>query len=161
MQNLFSGPTGILAIGALVIFVIARQLMPAQLSGRRLLLFPAIAAYGVVQTSPSLARLDLLGIGMLVFGGAVGLVFGALRGLTVRIWQAADGSTWTRGTWLTLALWVAMILVRIGTTAADYLLGIDTKALTGELMVFMLLTFGAQNAVVWLRAQSRLATIAA
>ncbi len=161
MQNLISGPTGILLIGVAVVFVIARQVMPSQITGRRLIIFPAIAAYGAIQFSPALAGLDLAGLVLLVAGAAIGLGFGALRGFSVRIWQAADGSMWSKGTWVTLGLWVAMILIRVGTSAVDYPLGIDTKAMTAELMVFLVLTFGAQNGIVWLRSQMRLSTIAA
>jgi len=83
----------------------------------------------------------------------LGLVFGVLRGLSIVIWKKPDGSTWTRGTWITMALWSAMIAIRIATGALDQVLGLDTKAMTGELMVFVLLTFGAQSAVIWVRSQ--------
>ncbi|MQS14288.1 DUF1453 family protein [Streptomyces kaniharaensis] len=51
---------------------------------------------------------------LLACGLVAVLAMGSVWGWTVRLWQAADGSVWAKGTKATVAAWSGMIAVRVG-----------------------------------------------
>ncbi len=148
-----SSPVTFFLIAALVVYAVARQLAPSRLDGRRLLMVPALCAFFALQQSTAFSSLDIAGSLVLVVGAATGIAAGALRGLSTRIWVAADGVVWTKGTWFTLATWVGMIAVRILAGVAAHFAGVPQGGMMADVVLLVGLSFGAQNAIVWLRAQ--------
>lgn len=87
---------------------------------------------------------------MTVLGLFVSLVvlavgFGTWRALTCKIWQT-NGTYYRQATWLTIVLWVVMILLH-GTI--DYL----TKIGSATMFLYLALTLFAQHYVLKLRTQ--------
>lgn len=148
----FSNPTTILLALGILALILYRQMQAAPLNPKRLVAIPALLAFGAVQYAPALSGVDFASAAVAAFGVAVGLVFGVLRGLSVRTWSAADGTAWTQGTWATLALWGALIAFRITMAGVDRLLGLGSQATIAEMVMTLFATFAAQNLVTWLRA---------
>ena len=148
----FSNPTTILLALGILAFILFRQMQASPMNPRRLLLIPALLAYGTLQYMPALSGIDVIGATLAVVGVAAGLVLGALRGLSIRTWTAADGTAWTQGTRTTLALWGFLIAFRIAMAIVDRLFGLGTQAMLAEMLMTLFATFAAQNLVTWLRA---------
>ena len=141
-----------LVIGALVVLAIGRQFLARPVSEGRWWLIPAgLIVYGLYQMTreplPGVAASAALGVDIVI-----SIVFGLLRGLTTRVWVAADGRTMKRGTLLTLVCWVASFGARFGAVALFHT-GFDQPSL----LVFLGVSLGVQAAVVQLKAQGRLA----
>jgi hypothetical protein len=155
MNSLLSNP---LIWVALVVFLVARQFMPRAVNARWMIGIPLIAGFlglqALISSPPDgIAATLLLGVNV-----AVGAVGGLLRGATVRMWRADDGTWMTRGTLLTLALWAVLIVVKVGLA----LLGRGATAMNmNDIALFVAVTFGAQNLVVLARMQGREALAAA
>lgn len=137
-----------LVIGALVLFAIGRQFLARPVSDGRWWLIPAgLFVYGLYQMTqqplPGLAESAALGLDIVISIGS-----GLLRGLTTRVWVAADGRTMKRGTLVTLVAWVASFAARFG-AAALFHTGFDQPSL----LVFLGISLGIQAAVVQLKAQ--------
>jgi hypothetical protein len=142
-----------IAIFALVaVFVIYRQLAPRPVQGTgRLFLLPVIlagyGAYSMLKAPPSAGTTYLLTAGELAISALAGLV----RGLTIRFWTDRNGVLMRRGTWLTVAVWVAFIALRVGGFALLHgALG------TPELMRSFGVTLLVQAAVTYFRGQGLL-----
>jgi hypothetical protein len=153
MPSETSNPQIILIGIAAVVLFIGRQFIATRLNRRLLLWVPlGLAYFGL----PGLQRLDpnaALAVFVLDAAAAAGL--GALRGLSFRVWRASDGSTWTQGSLLTLGLWAASIVVRVALLAlGNLVLGVPPTSLGQGLLLLLAITLGAQNLVLWLRADA-------
>jgi hypothetical protein len=138
-------------VAAIVVVVIARQLTTRPIDERRLWLVPLAAlAWGLLQLTrapgPDPTGLTLLALQAVVVAG-----LGLARGASMQVWTGPDGTPLTRGTPLTLALWVVSLAVRM---VATLLTGWGGPTATAELLLLLGITFGAQNAVVWVRMQA-------
>ncbi len=104
---------GLLIIGV-VALVVLHQFKARQLDEeRRWWVLPALLAF------VALRKPDLLGDGhtaqaaaLLAVELVVSLAMGALFARTTQLWRAEDGALWTKGTKLTLAVWVGGIALR-------------------------------------------------
>jgi hypothetical protein len=78
-------------------------------------------------------------------------VLGAVRAGTVRIWSDG-GAAWSRGTWITAALWVVSLAVHLG---YDYVLtGQDERGLgSASILLYLAVTFAVQRLIVSYRAE--------
>jgi hypothetical protein len=129
--------TALLAVAAIV-YVVARRFAGEPLEGRRLIVLP------VVLTIIGATRLDHLHptpveVAVLVAEAAVAVVLGAVRGLTVQVYDR-DGHLWYRYRPLTLAVWLGSMLIRLGFThlpgaGGDALLGVLGLSLLAEALV--------------------------
>ena len=75
-------------------------------------------------------RVTAAPIAWLVLSLLAGAGMGAVRGATVRIWRAEDGSAWRQGTVLTTTLWIVSLathLVSEPTTATTRIHTYDKK----------------------------------
>ncbi|HWC80573.1 MAG TPA: DUF1453 domain-containing protein [Pseudonocardiaceae bacterium] len=146
-----SGPVEIVLILAAVGYLLLRRVMGEPAQAKRMLVLPAVLTLiglsdvsGVVKTPLSLL--------FLVATGAISVVLGALRGVSVRIYQR-DGLTFIRYTAVTVVLWVVNLAIKFG---ANLTLGaIDPKD-AGAVSNSLLLTIGigilAEGLVVLYRA---------
>jgi hypothetical protein len=137
-----------LLVAAVAVFFIVRQFTATPIQPRRLVLLPLIGGFVGLQAVAKAPPETSLAITLFVLNLGAAAVLGFLRAATMRMWQRPDGTWMTRGTVLTLALWVAAIAVRV----ALGFLSMGTIPL-GELALFLAVTFGAQNLVVWTRMQ--------
>jgi hypothetical protein len=143
-----------LLVLALVAYTMVRRFLGEPLVSRRLVVLPlALTGYGlftVAQTDFVHPTADLVA---LVTGGLVAVAGGAMRGRTVRVF-VRDGHVWYRYTWVTLAVWGALIALRFGQAAVAVFLGADRSVLTASLVLALGLSFLGEAAVVGPRAMA-------
>jgi hypothetical protein len=143
-----------LAGAAIALLVIARQFMRRRVRGWMLIGVPLLmlwGAYSTLKNTDPVATWD--DAVFATVGLALAVVLGVLRGSFVRLWRDAEGQIWARGSAALLALWVASIGVRTGLAVAASYFGVPAAASAGESMLFAAATIGAQNVVMWVRAQ--------
>ena len=133
-----SGPVEIVLIVAAVGYLMVRRLIGEPAQAKQMLILPAILSVvglstvsGEVKTAASLV--------FLVGTAAISVVLGVLRGVSVRI-SRRDGTAFVRYTPVTVGLWVANIVVKIGVNLA--LDAFDPQD-AGGVSNSMLLTIGA------------------
>jgi hypothetical protein len=140
-----------LALG-IVLVVVWRQLVAQPADPRSLFLLPGLLTLvGLWQLAQSPPH-ALGAASLLVAQLAAGVVVGAARGATMRLWTTAAGVPMRRGTPLTLLLWLATLGVRVPLAAAGYGAGAPRLA---EVLLALGATLLAQNLVVWARAVQR------
>lgn len=143
-----------LAIAALAVWVLTRQLQARPVVVRKLFVLPVIlVVLGIGSlnsaVSKSGAHFTSNDATWLAIDLAATIVFGIVRGASIRLFPQ-DGVLWRRGTWVTLAGWVLSFGARgaIGVLASDH----GAKVVGSSALV---LSFGVslavQGAVVYLR----------
>jgi len=138
---------------AVLALLIYRQLRtrPVNASGLRLAaiigVIGLIEAYQFIQQHPAGAVTYAALLGSLVLAG----VFGVLRAATVRIWLQ-DGQPWSRGSWVTAALWIVAVAAHLG---YDALVAGHGTANVGDatIVLYLAVSLGVQRLVVHQRAQ--------
>lgn len=146
-----SGPVEIVLIVAAVGYLMVRRLIGEPAQAKQMLILPAVLTVvgfstlsGEVKTPASVV--------FLIGTAAISVVLGLLRGASVRISQR-DGIAFVRYTAVTIGLWVANIVVKVGVNLA--LNAFDPQA-AGGTGKSMLLTIGvgvlAEGLVVLYRA---------
>ena len=146
----------LVVIGALVVLrVLGKQLTGSVVTGRSLVLMPAILiviGLGSAATALSLAQpgeiLFFLLDAVIVMG--LGLARGASTRLTLR-----DGGLFQKGTAVTLVLWLTTIAVRVGAGFLGHSLGVAGTLTTASAVLLFGVTIAAQNVVIYLRAQQQ------
>ena len=141
--------TGLLALAAIV-YVLFRRLAGEPLEGRRLVVLPLILLIvGVSQLNG--AHATSLDITVLVVEGAVAATLGAVRGLTVHVYER-NGHLWYRYRPLTVVVWLASLLLRLGQVFAAHALGADSSVLSAALLPLLGLSLLGEALVVGKRA---------
>jgi hypothetical protein len=131
------------------VFLIARQFMTQPLNARRMWLVPAAGALFGLQALSKTPPDNAAAATFIMLNLALAAVLGLARGFTLRAWAGPGGQVLTRGSMATLGLWTVAVVVRVGL----YLIA-PHAATVADLPLFLGATFGAQNVVVWLRAQN-------
>lgn len=104
-----TGTLQIVLIAAAIIYVMARRLLGEPAVGKRLLVLPAVLGLiGLTQTSVH----SVTAVVFLAASAALSVVFGLLRGLTIRTYEQ-NGIVMLRYTAMTLVLWLASIAARL------------------------------------------------
>jgi hypothetical protein len=138
-------------IAGLISYAVYKQTKISPVTGRgrfRLALIYAIIGVAVGVTMPhSAAGLGLIGAS-LIFSVVVGFA----RGACTRIWRGADGRVLSRGSVVTIALFLALIASKFVLGAVAYLLKIHDSSM-GEILVMIGVSVAIQAEVVWRRAQ--------
>jgi hypothetical protein len=135
-------------IAAIVVLLIGRRFVGQPLRAQSLLIPVGLTAWAGYQ----LAGQHMTGadLGFLLICAVLGLASGAARGVTVHLYPR-EGHLWMRYGWLTAAVWVASIALRVGLVAGAHLAGVGLSS--GSTI---LLTFGvsliAEAGVVGARA---------
>jgi hypothetical protein len=137
----------------LIAFVLYRQMTAQPLRVQRLVILPLVLGLFALQQlgvqhsnlSPSMAVFLVANLGV---GGALGL----WRGTTFNVFSKA-GVTMTRGTWMTLLAWAALIVIRVAFALASHVTSYPQGILIGELLLALAVTFATQNVVLWYRSQ--------
>lgn len=138
---------------ALIAFVLYRQMSAQPLRGRRLVLLPAVLGlFGLQQLGRQPPATDVGGVALLAVGLVIGLASGLWRGTTFRVWPDA-GQVMVKGTAMTLVTWAVLIVIRLPFAFLGYAANQPQGFVVGELLLALAVTFAAQNAVIWARAQ--------
>lgn len=106
----------IVVIIAVLALVVRRQMRAQRLdTERRFWLLPLILGVLALR-DPQLIDHDHAALSAVLLGASLVavLAMGSVWGWTVRLWRAADGAVWAKGTKATVAAWVGMIAIRLG-----------------------------------------------
>jgi hypothetical protein len=139
----------ILLIIAIVVYVMARRMSGEPLQAKRLLILPlAATVWGVYEVGKH--HLTTLDMTLLVAEAAVAVALGLARGYTIKVYEC-QGHLWYRYRPLTLVVWVATALIRVGMGFGGHLLG-STLTPTASLLMMLGASFLGEAAVVGARA---------
>jgi hypothetical protein len=107
-----SGPVEVVLILAAVGYVLVRRVMGEPAQGKRMLILPAVlVVIGLSDVSgDAQTAVPLL---FLVVTGGISVLLGGLRGLSVRL-SERDGLAFVNYTGVTVALWVANLVIKFG-----------------------------------------------
>ena len=91
---------------------------------------------------------DAAALGYVGFCLALSLAFGVWRGVRISIWTDAAGRWISRGNRTTLALWGALIGIKVALGTVASVTGIFPAEHAGDVFLFLAFSFVAQNLVV-------------
>jgi FtsH-binding integral membrane protein len=144
----------VLAVAVLGL-VIYRQVIARPVNARGLRLIVILAVIGVIETVNYLQKYHAGPGTYAALGGSLVLaaVFGVLRAGTVRIWSQ-DGQVWSKGNWLTAALWIVAIAVHLGYDAlVAHGHGNDGGGVgAATIVLYLAVSLGVQRVVAQFRA---------
>ena len=102
---------GVVILGLLIY----RQLRSRPVNASGLRIVAILAVIGVIQAYQFLDKHHSGAVTYAALGGSLVLaaVFGALRAATVRVWLQG-GQPWSKGNWLTAALWIVALAAHLG-----------------------------------------------
>lgn len=138
----------VLLIAAAVVWILTRQIRPAPVKVRLLVLVPLLLAYFGLRQLPASTWQGLAAPLLLAVSLAVSAGLGVWRGRTISVWRDASGVWWRRGSMRTLALWGALLAARGVLYAVDVATGHPQASSPGALLLTLAVSFAAQNAVV-------------
>jgi hypothetical protein len=146
-------PFEIAALLALTGYAIYRQTRQHEVvGGSRYTLAIIYAIVGVIIGGFSLphsaAEVLVLGIGL-----ALSVVVGLARGRLTRLW-AQDGRVYSKGTPLTIGLFLGLVAAKFAIGTACYFLHITDDGGFGEVLVMIAIMIAFQAEIVWRRAQA-------
>ncbi|WP_238017168.1 hypothetical protein KZZ52_19895 [Dactylosporangium sp. AC04546] len=137
---------------AVVVYLLVRRFTGEPIDARRLVLLPlGLTVWGAVELGRHASGVHLLDAVILGAGALAGLAGGAARGLTVRVF-IRSGHPWYRYTPLTMVVWLVLIAVRLGESAAAHALGADRSAQSAGLLLLIGLSLLGEAAVVGVKA---------
>ena len=105
-----------IVIGVVVLaLLIYRQLRTRPVNASGLRIVAIVGAIGLVETYQFLQQHHSGTVSYAALLGSLALAagFGVLRAVTVRIWLQ-DGQPWSRGSWITVGLWIMALAVYLG-----------------------------------------------
>jgi hypothetical protein len=139
-----------LIIAALLAFAVKRQLKTRPVADLRsdLRMPIALAAIGLVTASNWALGADAH-VPPLVVSFAFSIIMGVLRGALMPVWQDETGAWWRMGNAVTLALWVLLVVGKIG---LGVVAGAPGPPQFGEITMFLGLSLGMQTLVAYQRA---------
>lgn len=141
----------VLVIAGVVVAVIISQVKGVTLTGRRMLVLPAILiGYGVVNLA-GMHGIGPVDIACIAVSATIGAVIGLGQGRVMHL-ESRGGALWARLPLRGLWWWAALIAARIGMLAVAAALG--AKAAGSADAVFLVLGINrlAQSAMIGLRA---------
>ena len=138
----------VLLIAALVVLVISRRFAGQPLRAQSLLIPVGLTVWAGYR----LVGVHLTGtdIGFLLISGVLGLASGAARAVTVHLYPR-DGHLWMRYGWLTAAVWLASIVLRVGLVAGGHLAGVGLSS-GSTILLTLGVSLVAEAALVGYRA---------
>jgi uncharacterized membrane protein len=136
---------------ALIIFVIARRMIghPVGPPKKQFLLPVIIVVIGWGDATKGLNK--PVELTFTIIGCALSLAFGLLRGGADRL-SSRDSAPHVQWTWLSLGLFAANLIVKLGLDLAGVAAGGTTNAVGSSLVLSLGLTLLGEAAVVWYRS---------
>ena len=125
-----------------------RQMRAHRVTVRRLAVLPAVfLVLGIAGTATRAMPTDAEAIAYLAVSATLGIGFGVWRGLLIPVWR--DGADWyEQGNARTLALWLAMLTLKGALALAASAADVYPGAHSGEIYIFIALSFAAQEGLV-------------
>lgn len=141
----------VLAAIAVVVYVIGQQLVGGPLSGKRVVVLPAVlTGIGILDVSRS-AHPDTADIVLLIVGAAIAIAIGAGLGTMTRL-ERRDGHLWAQLPKQGLLLWGALIVSRLLIAGIAHAVGAHLADGTTAILLMLGLNRAAQALVVVPRA---------
>jgi hypothetical protein len=145
----------VLAVIAIVVYVIGRQLVGEPLRGRRVILLPVIlTVIGLVSLSGHHGHVGALDIVFIAVSAGVAIVIGLAQGLSMRL-ESRDGGLWGQMPVRALWLWLALIVSRVVLIVLAHGAGAELAAGSAPILMTLGLNRIAQAFVIGARAVSR------
>lgn len=146
-------PIEIIALLALVGYAVYRQTRQSEVSGSarfNLAIIYAVAGLliGGFTLPHTPAEILVLAIGL-----ALSVVVGLARGRLTHLWTE-DGRVYSRGTPLTIGLFLGLIAAKFAIGTACYFLHITDDGGFGEILVMIAIMIAFQAEIIWRRAQA-------
>ncbi|HTW21578.1 MAG TPA: hypothetical protein VME70_15390 [Mycobacteriales bacterium] len=140
----------IVAVVAVVGFVIARQFRGEPLRGRRVVVLPIVLmVIGVIDLSSSHPTVRPIDIACLVAGGVLVATIGIAQGRAIRL-ESRDGALWGQMPTWGIGLWVLLVTVRIGMTVVATGLHAHVAASSDTILLMLGINrLGQAAAIVW------------
>ena len=143
-----SSAADLLLIAVAVLWILTRQVRLGPVKPRLLVLAPLALAYFGLRSMPVAVWKDAADLALLGAAAVVSVALGVWRGRTIAVWQGEDGGWWRRGSWLTVALWVALFAARGLLFVVDRAVGHPEASGAAALLCALAVGFAAQNAVI-------------
>jgi hypothetical protein len=141
----------VLLIAGVVIAVIISQVKGVTLSGRRMLLLPAILiGYGVVNLT-GMHGVGPVDIACIAVSAAIATIIGLGQGRAMHL-ESRGGALWARLPLRGLWWWAALIAARIGMMAVAAVLGVKAAGSVDAVFLVLGINRLAQSAMIGLRA---------
>jgi hypothetical protein len=142
----------VVAVIGIVVYVIGKQLVGSALSGKRLVVLPAVlTVIGIVEIGGNKSPADATDIVLLATSAAVAVGIGAALGAITRL-QRRDGYLWAQLPEQGLWLWGGLFASRLVITGIAHLSGAHVAASTSAILLTLGLNRAAQALVVVPRA---------
>jgi hypothetical protein len=141
-----------LAVVAIVVYVIGRQVIGEPLRGRRLIVLPVVlTVVGVLDLHSSQRPVRPVDLACLILGGLVAAAIGVAQGGAMRL-ESRDGSLWAQLPVKGLWLWAGLVASRVAMTALA--LGVHAHVAASSAAILLMLGINrlSQAAVVAPRA---------
>ncbi|WP_328465394.1 hypothetical protein [Streptomyces sp. NBC_00448] len=142
----------VLAVIAIVVYVIGRQLLGESLRGKRVLLLPAIlVVVGLTRLGGGGHHVRPVDVACLVASGVIAAAIGAGQGAMMRL-ENREGGLWGRMPPRSLLLWVALVGSRVAMTVLASALGAHVAASTAPIVLMLGVNRLGQAALITRRA---------
>ncbi len=150
----------VILITAAVVWILWKQVRPAPIKARMLVLAPLVMGYFGVKDTPSSTWSSGTAVTLIAVGAVFSIGLGLARGATIRVWREQDGRMWRQGSKYTMFLWGALLVVRVVVAAVASATHDHAATGTGPILLSLALTFAAQNVVTGLRMNALSGTAA-
>jgi hypothetical protein len=138
----------IVLVIAAVAWILFKQVQPAPVKPRLLVIVPVVLAYFGITTTAAKTWSNSADLLLVILGAAISVALGIPRGATIRVWATNDGRWWRQGSKTTLVLWGALFVARGVLYVIAEGSGHRAASGVGPLLLALALSFGAQNVVI-------------
>jgi hypothetical protein len=155
-------PLEYLIVAALVAYAIFKQTQTSEIRDtgtyKMALIYGAVGVGYAVKNSLSGSPLGLpegpAGWGLALLGVALSVVIGTVRGYKTKVWMDAAGRRLRRGTPLTIALFLILLIAKIGIGIVAYAGGIHDGTGLSQIMIVVAIMIGFQTSIINRRART-------
>ena len=133
-----------------------RQMHEHRITREGLIKLPVIfAAVGALSLTSQDIPTDAAAVSYIALSLGLSIALGVWRGAVIPAWQDAAGEWMSKGNRLTITLWIVLIAAKFAMGTVASITGWFPVSSTGEVFLFLGLSFAAQNAVVARRTIAR------
>jgi hypothetical protein len=149
-----------LVLAILLPWSLYRQMHEHRITREGLTKLPLIfAAIGVLGLTTQDIPTDAAAAGYVAFSLALSLSLGVWRGAVIPAWRSDAGEWMSKGNRLTITLWIVLIAAKFAMGTVASITGWFPVSSTGEVFLFLGLSFAAQNVIVARRTIARRAPV--
>jgi hypothetical protein len=150
-----------LVLAVLLPWSLWRQMHEHQITREGLIKLPLIfAGIGLLGLGTQDIPTDAAAAAYVTFSLALSVSLGVWRGAVIAVWRNAAGDWMSKGNRLTISLWIALIAAKFAMGTVASITGWLPATGTGEVFLFLGVSFAVQNLVVARRGIARQARLA-